>query len=440
MLFRLSRVSFWLAAAVAALGLLVPGTHATLLTAVALAASAAAFGFWRSALRSQHRDHAMLSAVPDPVMPSDSLLRDVAATLVREADAAASFEAALHAVARVLRSELGARECTVWALYEVDATHARLGELIEAQPGFHAVARRVRLAGTSLDQAIRTRRAAGQPPEPVVLPVCAGERVVALIEWVRIDVPVSAAALSELLEQAQATLAGRAAPVGIHHVEDNVVQSGRIAPLSPAVGCRMTRTSGMLQAAQALRRTQFDLGPGWLGDGQRLRESGFDDHASQPLGQGQMLGLLNRHLRLSASAESQGSTASGAVPSAEAAAPVSQVLDPAALARLAELDPKGENHLLERVLQAFQTSVARLRPQAEAARRKGDRAGVRLVVHTLKSSSASIGAMHLSQLCAQIETTIRVESGEDLEALLDAFNAALDDVLQATARLLEERA
>jgi HPt (histidine-containing phosphotransfer) domain-containing protein len=119
---------------------------------------------------------------------------------------------------------------------------------------------------------------------------------------------------------------------------------------------------------------------------------------------------------------------------------VSQVLDPAALARLAELDPKGENHLLERVLQAFQTSVARLRPQAEAARQKGDRAGVRLVVHTLKSSSASIGAMHLSQLCAQIETTIRVESGEDLEALLDAFNAALDDVLRATARLLEERA
>ena len=149
-----------------------------------------------------------------------------------------------------------------------------------------------------------------------------------------------------------------------------------------------------------------------------------------------MLSLLNRHLRLGASAESQGSTAAGAVPSGEAA----QVLDPAALARLAELDPKGENHLLERVLQAFQTSAARLRPQAEAARQQGDRAGVRLVVHTLKSSSASIGAMHLSQLCAQIETTIRVEGGDDLEALLDAFNAALDDVLRATARLLEERA
>jgi HPt (histidine-containing phosphotransfer) domain-containing protein len=116
------------------------------------------------------------------------------------------------------------------------------------------------------------------------------------------------------------------------------------------------------------------------------------------------------------------------------------VLDAAALARLTELDPTGENRLLERVLQAFQTSVARLRPQADAAREKGDRAGLRLVAHTLKSSSASIGALHLSQLCAQIETTIRLESGDDLEAQLDALGKSLDDVLQAIAQLLKERA
>ena len=104
-----------------------------------------------------------------------------------------------------------------------------------------------------------------------------------------------------------------------------------------------------------------------------------------------------------------------------------------------ELDPTGENRLLERVLQAFQTSVARLRPQLDAGRVGGDRAAIRLVAHTLKSSSASIGAMRLSQLCAQVEALIRLETGEDLDAMLDAMGSALDGTLQAIAQLQKER-
>jgi HPt (histidine-containing phosphotransfer) domain-containing protein len=115
------------------------------------------------------------------------------------------------------------------------------------------------------------------------------------------------------------------------------------------------------------------------------------------------------------------------------------VLDPVALRRLTDLDPTGANHLLERVLQAFQTSVARLRPQADAARLNGDRGALRLVAHTLKSSSASIGAMRLSQLCGQIEAVIRQDGGEDLVPYHDALNAALDEALSAIASLLKEQ-
>lgn len=112
-------------------------------------------------------------------------------------------------------------------------------------------------------------------------------------------------------------------------------------------------------------------------------------------------------------------------------------LDPEALARLTELDPKGENQLLERVLRAFQTSAARLMPQLEAARLSGDRATVRLVAHTLKSSSASIGALELSQVCAQVESLIRAESAESLDPLLHTMRAALDAALSAIQRLLD---
>lgn len=482
MLFRLSRVSFWLAAAVAALALLVPGEHATALTVVALVASATAFWLWRSAVRAQQRDHHALSAVPDPVVLTEASLREAAATLVRRAEEATTFEAALHAVAQVLRGELGARQVSVGELAGVDATHVRVIDLIESLPGFRAVPRRVRLDGTQLGQAVRSQREAGVPPAAIVLPVLAGAQVVAVIELTGIDVPVDPEALARLLDLARTSLAKRAQDAapglprpGRAHVllvEDNVAHLDGLADLLGRSGCRVTSTSGMLGACDALARTQFDLvfvdtrllresdgsdlnrlrralgggsgtacevpviaitGPAVPGDGQRLRESGFDDHVSKPFHPDQVLSVLKRGLRPQAPAESQESVASG-----HAAA--SPVLDAAALARLTELDPTGENRLLERVLQAFQTSVARLRPQADAAREKGDRAGLRLVAHTLKSSSASIGALQLSQLCAQIETTIRLESGDDLEAQLDALGKSLDDVLQAIAQLLKERA
>ena len=141
--------------------------------------------------------------------------------------------------------------------------------------------------------------------------------------------------------------------------------------------------------------------------------------------------MLSKHLRPCAAAESSD-------PSARPEPEPPTTLDAAALARLTELDPTGQTHLLERVLQAFRASVARLRPQLDDARRGGDTATIRLVTHTLKSSSASIGALRLSQLCAQIETSIRVGTEVDLGAPLDALDGALDGALDAIDAMLKE--
>ncbi len=111
------------------------------------------------------------------------------------------------------------------------------------------------------------------------------------------------------------------------------------------------------------------------------------------------------------------------------------VLDAEALARLRELDPTGANGLLGRVLNAFQSSVTRLLPQMHAAQQRADAAGVRYVVHTLKSSSASIGAIKLSTLCAEIESMIRLGNFEDMQARVDAVEAEAGIVLRALARV-----
>lgn len=533
MLLRLSRLSFWFAAAVAALALLAPGGRETLLTAVAGVASLLALGLWRSALHGEQRRPAvaLVSVPPAPLIDETSLL-EASALLVRRAHEANSFEAALHAVAQLLRCELGARQATVHEVLDVDATHAQISDLIESQPGFRTVARRVRLDAAPLARALRSQLEAGAPPT-VALPVIRDRHVVAAIVLTGIELPVEPKALAGLLALARLTLsqlaqAGRSTParptsapvtrrsvtpgrrvddrlrgapgvgfslraargrrVATPHanvlvVQDNVVQPEVTARMLRRVGCRVTVASGMLEGLDLLCRTQFNLvlvdmqmsgldgaeglkrlrhnpggvyrfmsasdvpvvalsTPGLSGEAEHLRELGFDDHLFKPFRQSQMLAMLSKHLRPHAPAESNDPAAGGGAgaPRVPAVGEASPGLDAVALGRLSELDPKGENRLLERVLSAFQASVARLRPQLEAAQRGDDRASIRLVAHTLKSSSASIGALHLSQLCAQVESAIRLDSADDLGGPLAALNDALDAALQAIDTLLKERA
>jgi len=113
------------------------------------------------------------------------------------------------------------------------------------------------------------------------------------------------------------------------------------------------------------------------------------------------------------------------------------IFDAEALRRLRELDPRGDNHLFERVGKAFETSVGRLLPQLEDAFNVNDTAAIVHVAHTLKSSSASIGALKLSQLCAEIETMIRRQTGEDLSDRIREIPAETERVLAGLRLLLE---
>ncbi len=104
-------------------------------------------------------------------------------------------------------------------------------------------------------------------------------------------------------------------------------------------------------------------------------------------------------------------------------------LDAQALARLRELDPDGRLGVVNRVLAAFETSVRRMVAQLEAQRETGDAKVVANVAHTLKSSSASVGALSLSKACADVETKLRKgdTSGMhlDISRLISEGQAAL---------------
>lgn len=118
-------------------------------------------------------------------------------------------------------------------------------------------------------------------------------------------------------------------------------------------------------------------------------------------------------------------------------AALAPTLDADALRRLAELDPGGRNGLLMRVLRTFDGSLRRLLEQLQQARAAGDTAALRHVAHTLKSSSASVGALALSRICADIEQAVRTQATDTLPALLDDMVAQSARVLAALEPVLK---
>jgi PAS domain S-box-containing protein len=222
------------------------------------------------------------------------------------------------------------------------------------------------------------------------------------------------------------------------------------------------------------------------GDEQRFLDLGFDDYLSKPFRQSQLQKILIEHTHAegllstplvdedgepttvpmalremafvptpnaSAVAETapedtasfdpaDASTIPAPLDEAPAPAPVTpqnDIFDAEALRRLKELDPRGDNRLLERVAKAFENSVGRLLPQMDEAFKMNDSAAIMHVAHTLKSSSASIGALKLSHMCAEIEAMIRRQTGEDLSSRIREIPLEADRVLDGLRQLLEKQ-
>lgn len=416
MLIRLTRLLFWSAAVAAAAALFGPPLWATPLTAAAGVGLLCAYGLWRLHL---HRDrHALQrdSSVSDAGGLDEPTLREIGVRLVETIAAQPAFEPGLHAAAALLRAELGAREVTAHRVRAVSPPFVELVTLVpQADLG---VEHRVRLDRSPLGEALREGRVAGGGTGPFALPVRRGGDWAAVIELGPVALSAPAGALEALFELARlhlerlaerlaSTDGAEAAPVRDFLTPPDAVQAtdSRL----PVTGCDRQYAA---QAAES-HRPEGDVPKAVVSSSDPSMLSSVSATTPQP-------------------PQPTGSAGAGE-------APARAVLDAQALERLRELDPKGENRLIERVLQAFETSVARLGPQLEASRRSGDRAGIRHVAHTLKSSSASIGALTLSQQCAAVEAMIRQDSTDDLDGPLAALSVELDAVLQALRSVLDQK-
>jgi HPt (histidine-containing phosphotransfer) domain-containing protein len=112
-------------------------------------------------------------------------------------------------------------------------------------------------------------------------------------------------------------------------------------------------------------------------------------------------------------------------------------LDAQALARLAELDPDGKGRLLQRVLRAYATSLERLMGEFRQARAAAQGPALRQIAHTLKSSSASVGALQLAALCAELEQRAHECFDVNNSGILDSLELEAARVAVAVHAMLQ---
>ncbi|MFT3669624.1 MAG: ATP-binding protein [Pseudoxanthomonas sp.] len=153
------------------------------------------------------------------------------------------------------------------------------------------------------------------------------------------------------------------------------------------------------------------------GDRQRCLDAGMDDYLAKPVSREQLEGCLNRWLpdrmnfvlrNAALAAPVEPAPAAPAVATARAPAPSFPVLDQTMLEELREI--AGDE--TARIITVFLEDAPRLIATLEKAAATPDLDAMRDAAHTLKSSSANVGAMALSAAAKRVELGARARKLE----------------------------
>ncbi|RQS12371.1 sensor histidine kinase [Burkholderia sp. Bp9002] len=215
--------------------------------------------------------------------------------------------------------------------------------------------------------------------------------------------------------------------------------------------CQMPVMDGF-EATQWLRLREAETGAARLpiialtanaisGDRERCLAAGMDDYLSKPFSRDALLKMLARFARGDARSavhahEEANDAAADVTADAASAAPDddANVIDRKALDALRALQRPGRPDVLTRIIDQFDLDAPRLIAGMHAAVAAGDADALKLASHTLKSSSANVGAHVLSARCREIEQFARaadVAAAAGLVAGADADFARAQAVLRA---------
>ena len=172
------------------------------------------------------------------------------------------------------------------------------------------------------------------------------------------------------------------------------------------------------------------------GDRERCTEAGMDDYLPKPFRRSDLFASVTRWIPAGSEAEGEpqvspppadGEPAPDAI---DTQAIDTQAIDTQAIDLIASSQGPGEPDLLGRIVALYRSSGADQVRELETAMRAGDAKTAGRAAHSLKSSSAQLGAGRLSARCARIEAACRLgrvqDCAADVAALGDDFFATCD--------------
>src|SRR3989475_8873790 len=169
-------------------------------------------------------------------------------------------------------------------------------------------------------------------------------------------------------------------------------------------------------------------------DREECLNAGMDDHLSKPFSMQTMQEMLERWIPRAASAPVQ--AAPLAAQSAEKGA---QVLDRQVLDQLGALRTNGKPELLARTIKLYLVESPKLMQKLKQAALANDAPEIARSAHSLKSSSANVGATVLSRYCGDIEASARradTEEARNIFAKIETEHSRVQSALRAESHLL----
>jgi HPt (histidine-containing phosphotransfer) domain-containing protein len=112
------------------------------------------------------------------------------------------------------------------------------------------------------------------------------------------------------------------------------------------------------------------------------------------------------------------------------------VLDHKALDAIRALQREGAPNILDKVIELYLSGAPELIQQMSTAAEQNDAPALQMAAHSLKSSSAHVGALLLSALCKELETMGRANGAEGAAQKVLAVETEFKRVQRALAALI----
>ena len=203
--------------------------------------------------------------------------------------------------------------------------------------------------------------------------------------------------------------------------------------------CHMPEMDGFAATKQIRERERSSIGKrvpiialtanAMAQDREDCLAAGMDDHMSKPFGVVKIREMLDRWMPRAASTQAE-----AAQPAAGVAVKVAGVLDRQVLDQLGKLITNGKPELLARVINLYLVESPKLIQKLKQAAEANDAPEIARSAHSLRASSANVGAGVLSRYCGDIEAAARradTEEAGKIFAIIEAEHGRVQAALTA---------